>query len=160
MDPDWNPRPLDVLLGFVPGMPMPGGHTWHPTDVERKSQSTEDAHWRSRWALIHGRKWAALTRRYKRCESSREAHKRGILRVRRWIENGDINMADVPEKDMERAELALSYCAGLVEDTLQDHKHRLNAAKTLLDFLKPKPAQKTDVTLRTPESFLDEIAND
>lgn len=158
MDPDWNPRPLDVLLGFTPGMSMPGGRTWHPTDVERRSQSTEDAYWRSRWACVNGYKWAVLTRRYKRCESSREAHKRGILMVRRWIEAGEISMADVPDQDKTRAEQALSYCAGLVVDDLADHKHRLNAAKTLLDFLKPKPVQKTDVTVRTPESFLDDIA--
>lgn len=39
-------------------------------------------------------------------------------------------------------------------------KDKIAAARLILDFTKAKPAQKTEVTVRTHEDFLDELAGD
>jgi hypothetical protein len=60
----------------------------------------------------------------------------------------------LPDDPMAREALEETL---VVLRTSENHKDKLAAARLLLDFTKPKPTSKTEVTLRTAEDFLDEI---
>lgn len=161
MSPDWIDTPLDLLVGYVPGMALPRlrhktDRPWHPEDSVNK-RTNEDTHWFWMKKNITAQRWRWALRKIKRSEINREWLTWGIKRIRTLIEKGAINMADIPDKDLERAEEALGYCAAVVKDDNEVTRNRLQAAKTLLDFSRAKPAQKSDVTIRSAESFLDEL---
>ena len=163
-NPDWIDRPLDVLLGYEPGMPLPIVRTrhdrqWHPEDGFF-ARPTEDHYWMWFHNNRRGIRWHLLTHKVMRGLKSSTSLETGRRIVRRLIEQGLIDMSDVPEKDLDRAEEALAYCAGLVKDHDADHKHRLVAAKVVLEFLKAKPTVKQDVTIKSAEDFLDAIGDE
>lgn len=61
--------------------------------------------------------------------------------------------------DDEMAKKAILAAFEMISEPLTA-RDRLAAIRTVLDFTKTKPATKTDVTVKTAEEFLDEIAED
>lgn len=62
--------------------------------------------------------------------------------------------------DDERAEEALKGLAAIAVDPMIQPQVRLSAMNAILNFTKRKPAQKTELTVKRAEDFLDEIAKD
>ena len=64
------------------------------------------------------------------------------------------------EPDNILANNALLYCITLHEDIEVDAKTRLQAARTVLEWTKAKPATKIDASVRKAEDFLTILAQD
>ena len=62
----------------------------------------------------------------------------------------------VPEDEMAQAALKKAFTMMHEQNSTRD---KLACARTILEFTKTKPATKTDVTVKTAEDFLDELAN-
>lgn len=62
----------------------------------------------------------------------------------------------VPENDMAARSLEAAFEMVTSNLTARD---RLNAIRTVLEYTKQKPASKNDVTIKTAEDFLDELAD-
>jgi hypothetical protein len=71
------------------------------------------------------------------------------------------DLLDLPSgTDAEKAHIALTACVEMVLDPTQDSRARQAAAKTVLDFTKPKPAQKQEVVVSRAEDFLAVLARE
>lgn len=163
-DPDWNDKPLDWLIGYTPGMTLPTprdrfDRAWAPERAFRK-RATEDVHWL----------WIATSRIGNREKYDRDRRDRALIneirleiageRLQRLIATGAIDMSEIPETDMVRAETAMTYAVAVIADAKLDAKTRLAASRMVLDFCRAKPATNTNVTLNAAEALLAAIDDD
>ncbi len=163
-DPDWNPKPSDFLIGYTPGMKLPVARdkfdrAWTPERAFRV-RPTEDTHWS--WVAKHrtGLRWRWSLFDLTTAIIDADQMDRARALVRRAIARGLIDMSDVPENDLDRAETAMTYAVSLVKDSKAEDRHRLAAAKLVLEFTKTKPATKSDITVNAAEALLAAIEDD
>jgi hypothetical protein len=111
----------------------------------------------------NGRKGAAarvgLPEGYRRAEWNKiwaKRQQKAKVMVQKMKDTGVLD--ETRTKDDERAEVALEFATAVVLSPEYNVKERLNAARTLLDFTKKKPAAVQDVTVRTAEDFLAALA--
>ena len=64
----------------------------------------------------------------------------------------------VPENDM--SERAMRTALEVMESNTGETRNRLAAAKTILEFVQPKPVVKTETTIKSAEAFLEALAED
>lgn len=159
-DPDWSPRPLDILLGYEPGMTMPSaeehGSQWHPEWCP-KNKKTENGYWlwqkstKLGYATWCDKDWFRLE---KRC---RRVAKKCRAKVHALIERGIIDMSGVEDSEKAHAVEALTYAVSVLREPKVQVQTKLAAAKLVLDFTKTKPVQKVENTIRAAEDILDAL---
>ena len=172
MDPDFIPRPLDILIGYDRTLgniakPRKAGQErkvgWVPSDIHPK-QKDEAAYWFRRAASAARNKlngpWRRAAAAEGRAEDERKDHGYAKRSVRRKVKEGTIDMAQFDAPDHGRAEEALATLVKVMRTPEENGKTKVAAAKTLLDFTKTKPVVKTEVTVKSAEAFLDEIDDD
>lgn len=88
-------------------------------------------------------------------------HLKVVLRQRaeRWYKMA-VKQNIIETVDDERAEEALKELAVISMNPAIKVESRLAALNAILNFTKRKPAQKSEVTVRRAEDFLDEISKD
>lgn len=156
-DPDWSPEPLDILIGYTPGMPLPARYKeeWHPETNYNKPTPESYYYWL--YKMRDGRHWGNVKRKFKRQQSSGRRFKKFAIVIRKLIEKGVIDLSDVPDREKLFAEEALTYVASVIKDIKEPTKNRLAAAKEMLTYTKAKPVQKSEVSIKTAEEILDEL---
>ena len=72
------------------------------------------------------------------------------------------DLVALPDEDLERqaAKEALVFNVALVRSQEHTIENRMKASRTVLDFCKSKPQAKTEVTLKTAEDWLKQIAGE
>ena len=80
-----------------------------------------------------------------------QAHKEA-RKIMQMMENEGIT----PDDKMSKTAIEAAF--GMIKEPLSA-RDRLAAINTVLTYTKTKPATKTDMTVRTAEDFLDDVAN-
>jgi hypothetical protein len=159
-DDDWMPRPLDLLLGYVPGMKLPTNRGWSQEDLADR-RPTEDAfHWRRANDTRHRArklKDAASLREWKRQVRDDRLMSAARIETSQLIETGKFDMSDIPNEELAPATEALAFGVKVIRDAQANYKDRLSAARMILDFSMAKPAAKSEVTIARAEDWLNEI---
>ena len=168
-DDDFIGRPLDLLLGYEDGMTLPTQRDWrdkqwHPEDALpdckcpalKTRRGSEDG-----WALWVQRKhigqqWKNADRRGLKTARNDAKMLKARQIARRLIQKGVVVMPE-DNTDAARAEEALAYTVLVIQDAQEDTKHRLAAAKTLLEFTRTKPVVKAETTIKGALDWLNEI---
>ena len=102
------------------------------------------------------RKWAAMSGRTPgtpdghSAESIKKLRKKNRKEARRVVAAMDV--------DDEKAENVLEKLYTMVMEDESDKRCSIQAAKTLLEFIRTKPVQKNEVTISQAEAFLAEVA--
>jgi hypothetical protein len=160
LSPDWIDEPLDLLLGYSPGMSLPqDGRPWHP--AYSPNRDSEEDFWVRMHRSITLCKWYSRMRTIDRLNGKRAlsdaamANGRDIVRL--LITKGLLDMSDIPTIDRMNAEEALGYCVAVIRDGVEATKNRLVAAKTVLEFTRQKPVTKAEHTITAAEDFLNAL---
>lgn len=173
MSEDFIGRPLDLLLGFEPGMKMPtvrsvDDRPWHPEDALERGPGTpaptvartasEDAYHAWRRKHVIGLRWSDLSRRCAR-QAADDARMLAAGKImRKLIETGRVDMSDI--EDTDRFEVAMTYAVSVVKNGAENTKDRLAAAKMVAEWAKAKPAANANVTVQSITAFLDEAPDE
>lgn len=97
-----------------------------------------------------------FARRREGVESFTALAKHEAARIMTYLRKEDL----LVEPDNEIANDALKVAIELSRNPSVPPQLHLAAAKVVLEYTRAKPAQKSEVTLRTAESFLDDIASE
>jgi hypothetical protein len=116
--------------------------------IEHNRRIARDPNKRTRFGIPDGM-------RKEEADAARAAaHERAHKKVAKMKEKGIIP----PDID-ERAEKALTVAVEILEEP-GDKRTRLAAGRLLLDFLKAKPASKSEITVNKAEEWLAAVADD
>lgn len=166
MAPDWNPRPLDVLLGYERGRKvkedLPANvldRPWHPEDAF-EVRPNEFSHWC--WLFQKQTKtgWRNLSKRIDVAMLKRSQMAVGDRYAALLIAKGLVDLSDIDPTEHDLAKEALGAAAAVMRADNADHKNTLAAARLILDFTRSKPVVKVAQTISTAESILDQLDED
>ena len=109
------------------------------------------------------RQWAALAGRKPgtpdghSAESIKKLREKNRKEARKVVEAMNVEHEGMSESEAEKATDLLTELYSMAK-TDSDMRTRLQAAKTFLEWTKPKPVQKNEVTISQAEAFLAELA--
>ena len=104
------------------------------------------------------RKWAALGGRNPGTPDGHSAE--SIKKLREKNQKEARKVVAAMNVDDEKAEKVLEKLYTMVMEDESDKRCSIQAAKTLLEFIRTKPVQKNEVVIGQAEAFLDQVVAD